>query len=151
MIIANLQNSDRYFGIHSMFKRLFVYLEQTDWKTAPLGKIVLEGEDLYINHVKIQGAQKGVQPLEFHNRYIDVHIPLSVGETIGWADRSNLHEIKSPYRQDSDCGFYAEHPEQYFHISPGMFAVVFPEDAHAPAIASGCLEKLIAKIKIDIL
>ena len=25
MIIANLQNSDRYLGIHPMFKKLFVY------------------------------------------------------------------------------------------------------------------------------
>ena len=151
MIIANLQNSDRYLGIHPMFKKLFVYFKQTDWKTAPLGKIILEEDNLYINHVEIPGAQKDLQPLEFHNRYIDVHIPLSARETIGWADRSNLHEIKSPYQWDSDCGFYAEHPEQYFHVSPGMFAVVFPEDVHAPTIASGCLKKLIAKIKIDIL
>ena len=63
MIIANLQNSDRYLGIHPMFKKLFVYFKQTDWKTAPLGKIILEEDNLYINHVEIPGAQKDLQPL----------------------------------------------------------------------------------------
>ncbi len=151
MIIASLQNSDRYISIHPLFKELFAYIKQTDWTSIPLGKIVLKGEDLYINHVDVQGAQKDLQPLEFHNRYIDVHVPLSASETIGWADRVNLHDIETPYQTEQDCGFYKERPEQFFNVAVGMFAVVFPEDAHAPAIASGHLKKLIAKIKIETL
>lgn len=151
MILANLQNSDRYISIHPLFKELFAYIKQTDWNIIPLGKIVLKGEELYINHVNVSGSHKDLQPLEFHNRYIDVHIPLSSGETIGWSDRSKLYDIKIPYQFDSDCGFYNERPEQYFNVPVGMFMVVFPEDAHAPAIASGSLRKLIAKIKIETL
>lgn len=151
MIIADLQDSDRYISIHPLFRELFAYIKQADWDSLPLGKIVLKGDDLYINHVDVQGAQKDLQPLEFHNRYIDVHIPLSSDEIIGWANRADLHDIKTPYQAETDCGFYGERPKQFVNVAVGMFVVVFPEDAHAPAIASGHLKKLIAKIKIDML
>ena len=149
MVIANLRDSDRYILLHPLFQELFAYIKQTDWTTCRLGKIQLKEDILFINYVEVQGAAKDLQPLEFHNRYIDVHIPLSVTETIGWADRASLHEINVPYNDDSDCGFYKERPAQYFELPVGTFAIVFPEDAHAPAIASGSLRKLIAKIKIE--
>ena len=55
----------------------------------------------------------------------------------------------NPFNEEDDYAVYAEAAQTYLTIRPGEFAIVWPEDAHAPIIGEGTLRKLIAKVLID--
>ena len=148
MIISKLEHSSRIEPLHPLFKRLFDYVKSHDLLNEPTGRIVLDGDNLFINNVTLDGIQQDKQPLEVHRQYIDVHILLEGEETIGWKPLENLeNEIKS-YDNDSDSALYSDKAATFVKIAPGEFVVVFPEDPHAPAIGDGKIRKLIAEVKI---
>lgn len=148
MIISKLENSNRIESLHPLFKKLFDYVKSHDLLNQETGRIVLEGDELFINNVALDGVMKSKQPLELHRDYIDVHILLEGKETIGWKPIEDLKKETKPYEKEGDCALYADKPTTYVDMSPGEFVVVFPEDPHAPAIGKGEIRKLIAKVRI---
>lgn len=148
MILSNLSHSARIEPLHPLFKPLFDYVKSHDLLNAPLGKIVLQGEDLFINNVNPQGATREAQPLELHHAYIDVHIVLEGHETIGLKSSEKLVHYTQEYREEGDCALSDDKPHTYVDLLPGDFCIVYPEDAHAPAIAPGPFRKLIAKVRL---
>ncbi|NCC85479.1 MAG: DUF386 family protein, partial [Clostridia bacterium] len=48
----------------------------------------------------------------------------------------------------SDMALYSDTPSLFIDLLPGQFAIIYPEDPHAPIIGKGKIRKLIAKIKI---
>ena len=93
MIVSNLQNSARVEALHPLFKQLFDYVKANDLLNAPLGRIELDGDNLFINNVNPECIPAEKQVLEMHRDYIDVHILLTGKETIGWKAIENLKEI----------------------------------------------------------
>ena len=49
---------------------------------------------------------------------------------------------------EGDCALYTDKPTTYVNLLPGQFAIVFPEDPHAPVIGEGKIRKLIGKVKL---
>lgn len=148
MIVTNLDNSARIEGLHPAFKTLFDYVKSHDLLHTDCGRIVLDGDDLFINNVEIAGVAKEVQLLEMHRTYIDVHILLEGSETIGWRSLESLKNITKEYSDDDDCALSDDEPTSYTTLQAGDIVVVYPEDPHAPAIGSGVIRKLIAKVKL---
>ncbi len=150
MILAHLNDSDRYASLHPLFKQLFDYVKAHDFTHVPAERIVLDGDRLFINVADVTLKSPEEQVLEVHRRYIDVHFPLSREEIMGWSSLSVLAtESMQPFNEDDDFAVYAERAQSYLTIHPGEFAIVWPEDAHAPIIGQGALRKLIAKVCID--
>ena len=48
MIVSNLQNSGRIESLHPQFKPLFDYVKTHDLLHAELGRIDIDGDDLFI-------------------------------------------------------------------------------------------------------
>ena len=150
MILAHLNDSDRYASLHPLFKQLFDYVKAHDFTHVPAERIVLDGDRLFINVTDVTLKSPEEQVLEVHRRYIDVHFPLSREEIMGWSSLSVLAtESMQPFNEEDDFAVYAERAQSYLTIHPGEFAIVWPEDAHAPIIGQGALRKLIAKVCID--
>jgi YhcH/YjgK/YiaL family protein len=150
MILAHLNDSDRYASLHPLFKQLFDYVKAHDFTHVPAERIVLDGDRLFINVADVTLKSPEEQVLEVHRRYIDVHFPLSREEIMGWSSLSVLAtESMQPFNEEDDFAVYAERAQSYLTIHPGEFAIVWPEDAHAPIIGQGALRKLIAKVCID--
>ncbi len=150
MILAHLNDSDRYASLHPLFKQLFDYVKVHDFTHVPAERIVLDGDRLFINVTDVTLKSPEEQVLEVHRRYIDVHFPLSREEIMGWSSLSVLAtESMQPFNEEDDFAVYAERAQSYLTIHPGEFAIVWPEDAHAPIIGQGALRKLIAKVCID--
>jgi YhcH/YjgK/YiaL family protein len=150
MILAHLNDSDRYASLHPLFKQLFDYVKAHDFTHVPAERIVLDGDRLFINVGDVTLKSPEEQVLEVHRRYIDVHFPLSREEVMGWSSLSVLAtESVQPFNEEDDFAVYAERAQSYLTIHPGEFAIVWPEDAHAPIIGQGALRKLIAKVCID--
>ncbi|MFR5871384.1 MAG: YhcH/YjgK/YiaL family protein [Alistipes sp.] len=88
-------------------------------------------------------------PLEAHDRYIDVQIPLRVRgeERFGWRPRERCILPRGEFDEAADIVFFDDKPSCYVSLHPGEFVVFFPEDAHAPLIGSGNVRKAILKIR----
>ena len=150
MILAHIEDSERYFSLHPLFKHLFDYVKTHDLSQVPAERITLDGERLFINVADASLKSPEEQVLEVHRRYIDVHFPLSSNEVMGWSPLQGLQtESVNPFNEEDDYAVYAEPAQTYLTIRPGEFAIVWPEDAHAPIIGEGKLRKLIAKVLID--
>jgi YhcH/YjgK/YiaL family protein len=148
MIVSNLQNSQRVEGLHPLFKTLFDYVKTHDLLHAELGRIEIEGDNLFINNVNLECVSSDKQVLELHRDYIDVHILLEGTERIGWKAIEDLTDETKPYEKEGDCALYADTPTVFVDLLPGQFMIVYPEDPHAPIIGKGKIRKLIAKVKL---
>ena len=148
MKVGKLIKSDLAEKLHPSFKTLFDFVKNTDFERLPLGKIPVEGDNIYVMNLEIPGKTKEEQPLEMHREYIDVHILLNGVELIGWKPIDEISSFSQVYDSDSDCALSKESARFYVELHPGEFCIVYPDDAHAPAISEGKIRKLIGKVKI---
>jgi YhcH/YjgK/YiaL family protein len=146
MILDSIENSGLYESIHPRFKRAFEYLRSTDLKELPFGKIELEGSDLVVNVVEMNGKTVDMAKVETHNRFIDIQIPIGAAETMGWISANKLKHVTEPYNADKDITFFADKASNLVLIQPFEFAVFFPGDGHQPGIGEGTYKKIIVKI-----
>ena len=149
MLVSTLAQSARAERLHPLFKKLFDYVKTHDLTKVPAGRIVLQGEELFINVDDATLRSREEQKLEVHRRYIDVHFPLSGAETVGWRSLETLTEASdAPFDAENDFALYTAPAASYFEVQPGSFYIVWPEDAHAPIIGEGRLRKAIAKVQV---
>lgn len=148
MILDSLQNSAKIEALHPSFKKAFDYIKATDFSKLPAGKIVLDGDNLFISVAEVTGKAREAAKMETHNQYIDIQLPLTKTETMGWTALENCKNELAPYNPDKDITFFADKPSTYVQVEPGQFAIFFPEDGHAPGIGEGDMRKVIVKVKL---
>lgn len=148
MILGSLKSTARIEAIHPHFKTFFDYVKKNDLLNADLGKIELEGDDLFIINAALEGKMVDDVALEAHRKYIDIQLILSGNEAMGWKSLEDGEEISSPYNEENDLMFYADDADEIINFQPGQFAIFFPEDLHAPGIGDGPSRKLIAKVRV---
>ena len=148
MIYGNIAYADRYASLHPLLPQLFAYVKSHDLLHTPMGKIVLDGDKLFINNVNPECLSEEKQVLEVHRRYIDVHILLEGKERVGWRNTDDCKDVAHPYDEAGDFATFFEKPTTYIDMMPNDFLIVFPEDAHAPIIGSGKIRKAIAKVML---
>jgi YhcH/YjgK/YiaL family protein len=147
MVLTNIQDFKRYEGLNPYFKVLADYLEGHDLLAAELGRIVIDGDNLFINNVKTEGVPADKQVLEMHKSYIDIHILLQGSETIGIKATGKVASFSKEYDEAGDYMLSEEKADCYVQMHPGDMIICFPEDAHAPVIGSGPIRKAIAKVR----
>ena len=149
MILDSLNNSKRVEGLHPLFKQAFDYVKSTDFSKMEDGKYELDGSRLFVSIASINGKAKEDAAIETHKKYIDIQLPLSGVEKIGWKPGSELQEEASPYNEEKDIAFFVDRPTAFTKIYPGQFAIYFPEDGHAPGIGQGAIRKVIVKVQVE--
>lgn len=148
MILTTLNDSERIEPLHPLFKTLFDYVKSHNLLEAPLGRIEVDGDNVFINNSLAEGVERDAQVLEIHRKYIDVHILLQGNETIGWKPLSAIERITKPYDEEGDCELSDDRPTAFVDMLPGQVLVVYPEDPHAPVIGKGKIRKLIGKVRV---
>ena len=148
MILDALKNSAQYESVHPRFKKAFEFLHKTDLVALPLGKLELEGSDLFVNVVEIEGKSADEAKMETHNRYIDIQVPVTASETMGWIAVNQLKQTTQEYNPDKDVAFFGDKATSFVNVLPFQFAIFFPEDAHQPGIAEGTHKKVIVKVLV---
>lgn len=147
MIIDRLENIERYIALNPLFAQAVGFLRSADFSGLEPGRIVLKENELFVNIDRTCPKQKEEAKLETHNRFIDIQLPLTDVEVVGYAPRAILGE--AVYEADRDITFYETPAADYFTLKPGMFAVFFPEDAHAPAISDKGVKKIVIKVRVN--
>ena len=145
MILDTLPNLQQYAALNPLFAAVLRFLEQHDLNSLPTGRLDIQGDDLYVNIQDATARTRQEARLEAHQQMIDIQIPLSAPEEMGYSPLSSLSQV--PYDADKDIAFYDETPESYFCVAPGEFVIFFPQDGHAPAISPNGLRKAIFKVR----
>lgn len=145
MVIDNLKNLRDYASLNPLFAKAMEYIETTDLKALEPGKIVLVENELIVNVNEIGPKTKEEAKLETHNEYIDIQIPLTDVEVMGYTQRADLPEAE--YNAEKDLTLYEGLADDYITVKPGMFTLFFPSDGHAPGITPTGLKKIIVKVK----
>lgn len=134
MVIDTLDNFRKYESLNPLFKDVAEFIEANDLNTLAEGKHMIKGGDLFVNVTTAKGKTPDEAVMETHKKMIDIQIPLNVAETYGYTPLSALPEAE--YNDEKDItkmpGVAAD---SYVTCNPGMFAVFFPQDGHAPCIS----------------
>ena len=147
MIIDKIENLKNYAQVNPLFPKVVAFIEQHDLNALEPGKYEIEGKDLFVNIQMAKGKTPDEAVIETHDKMIDIQIPITDAETYGYTARRELPP--GEYNAEKDItklpGLAAD---CYVTCRPGMFAIFFPQDGHAPCIAGTPeLKKAIFKIK----
>ena len=151
MIFDGIENWNIYFGEGSkLYGGLQFILKNRDGE-IPDGRHNIKGDDLYALVQSYATDRLENKKFESHRRYIDIQYIVSGTEVIGWLPAGGLRAM-TPYSEENDLIFY--HNSECISrlvLTPGMFAVFYPHDAHRP----GCfldkreeVKKIVVKVKI---
>ena len=147
MIFDTLDRLESYGYISPLMGKVLEFFHTTDLSTLQPGRIVLQGDDLFVN-VNRQGAQtRDEAPIEAHKEYIDIQVPISSDEEMGFISAPYMPAPSKPYSAEKDVAFYPGLCDTYLNVRKGMFTVFFPGEGHAPAITRDGILKLIVKIR----
>ena len=149
MFIGTMSDVRLASKLHPKFKEFFDFVKSHDFEKIPLGRVEIDGDDVFVNNVLVDGVDASVQPLEMHREYIDVHVLLAGKERIGYKPLERIKTFSKEYSAEGDCALSTDEPDFHIDMEPGDFCIVFPEDPHAPAISDGKIRKLIGKIKVN--
>lgn len=146
MVIDKIENLEKYASLNPLFSQAIEFLKSTDLNAHEIGKVKLQGDDLVVNFAQARPKTKEEAKLETHNRFIDIQIPLDGVEVMGYTPRADLPDAE--YNAEKDITFYPGLAESYLTIKPGMFAIFFPEDGHAPGVTPDGVKKVIVKVLV---
>lgn len=148
MILDSLSNSSNYESINPYFKQAFEFIKKTDWSKQELGKIYLDGDNCYINYMEADGKSSETARFESHKAYLDIQVPITATEQIGFIPTCELNEPEAPYNAEKDIIFYKDKGDVLITVKPMHFTVFWPWDGHQPCIGQGKWRKLVVKIKL---
>lgn len=150
MILDKLENADNYFDCVPGLERFIDFWKDNDLEEMPACKIRLDGNDFVININDFKGKEEADCRMEAHRDYLDIQIPLTDDEEMGWKAQVDCCDITSEYNEQKDVEFYGDKATAKFLVPAGHFAVFFPQDAHQPGIAPGKeYRKIIVKVKVN--
>jgi YhcH/YjgK/YiaL family protein len=147
MIIDKLENLKMYESVNPLFAKVVEFLQQNDLNALEAGKHEIVGKDLFVNIQMAKGKTPDEAVIETHDKMIDIQIPITAAETFGYTQRDQLP--KAEYNAEKDITKIPNlAADSYVTCQPGMMAIFFPQDGHAPCIAGVPeLKKAIFKVK----
>ena len=132
MILARLEQADRYFDLHPDFPAAIAFL-----RGQPLADLPRADRD-YRNGIRqvsrSPARQRSEARLKAHRKHIDIQFVISGVEEMGWKARGRCQRPHNQYDAGKDIEFFDDVLDSYITVHPGEFVIFFPDDAHAPLI-----------------
>lgn len=149
MIVANIKDAKRYYGINPNFEKSFEFLK-TLTETSDIGPAEGDGFKANVSVTETSDYTSDGEPksLEVHREYLDIHYCIEGSEAIGYAHIDSLEPV-AEYDVQNDYMLLKGDMNKVI-LGKGDFCIVFPEDAHSPAMSAGeykNVKKAVVKIK----
>lgn len=149
MIFSNTESAGRYSSLHPLFQQAFDFIRNTDLLALAPGRYPIVGEQLFVIVESAQGRTREAAKLERHRKYIDIQLVLEGHEEMGWKPLADCTQSAGNFSTEKDIQFFHDAPASWVAVPPGHFCIFFPEDAHAPLVATGSIRKAIFKVMAD--
>ena len=154
MIVGQLVNwRDHLSG--EVWEEAFGFLMSLD-EHSEVRDVELRGDKMLGRVMSYPTKGPDEAKVEAHREYIDIQISLKGAEGIDWFPVSTL-DVKEAYDDVKDRTLYHRYEPAPAHVDnhPGMFTVLYPEDAHMPQlVVDGEVEvivKAVVKIHLSLL
>ncbi len=152
MLTTKIQLAEKYDYLSEKFKKAFAFLRETDLAALPLGNIPIDGEEVFANVQSYQTMTPEECPFESHRAYFDVQYVAEGEECFGY-EEVELLTPSMEYDEERDLIFYEEPQEAgCVVLKAGDFAIVPPEDGHAPRRMTkngACqVKKIVVKVRV---
>ncbi|NBH32062.1 DUF386 domain-containing protein [Clostridiaceae bacterium] len=133
------------------------YCRETDVSNMGECEILLKGEALIVRICDRMTEAKEKKLPEVHRRYAELQYVAEGWEQIGYYPDRGDNQILADCLEEKDTLYYKENPlsgEIMLPMTPGTYAVFFPEDVHRPfcqAEAPARVKKIVVKIALETL
>ena len=138
MIYDTLDHIDTYKDTHPAIYKALTVIRDTDFDSLTTDRVEVDGKNLFFFIQNYETRVENNTP-EAHKAYADIQVVLEGREKMGVGALSDMTE-EVEAKPESDFWLY-HGPVDYITLTPGKFAVLFPQDAHAPCIAVDGPEK----------
>ncbi len=141
MIIDKLRNVQSGFypdllsGESGLSKRLatgFNYLLTTDLAQLEVGKIEIDGDQVFALVQEYESKPMEQGRWESHVNYIDIQCVVEGEESIGYA---NVDDVELGEYNEAKDRYVPQGEGSFVTVGAGMFGLFMPEDAHMPNMA----------------
>ncbi|MGD0596666.1 MAG: YhcH/YjgK/YiaL family protein [Sedimentisphaerales bacterium] len=151
MILDRIDNTRLYLGLHAGFAKAFEILRDKTLAKKEDGKYPIDGDKIYYTLQRYTTKPLNEGKLEAHRKYIDIQFLLEGQELFGYASLKGLTAAQE-YNSQKDIAFFNTPKEiTKVKLEPGLFCILFPDDAHLPALQLADpieVRKVVVKIQI---
>ena len=149
MIYDQLSNLKLYKGMNPNLDTAIDYLISHDLNQLPLGKTVIDEDNVYINVMETKAEPIEKRKYEVHKNYMDIQIDLIGTERIDTGDTSKTTLLE--YNEAADVATATAPDLAQCLIGPGNFIICMAMEPHKPNIAvcnDTFLKKAVCKVHI---
>jgi YhcH/YjgK/YiaL family protein len=152
MIVSDLDHLEHQIAGAPGLRKAFAFLRSPGIRRLPDGRVEIDGDRVFALVQRYETMVTDAPKFEFHRKYIDVQFIASGEEVIGWAPVARMTVIDA-YDADKDICFGAVAKGIWtpVHLQAGQLTVLWPEDGHAPKLASGAslgVMKIVVKVAV---
>lgn len=151
MIYDNLNNCEQYYVLGEKFKKAFEFLKTADLKGIKDGSYEIDGKEIYANIQSLKTKPDDEKKWEVHRKYIDIQYVILGKEKMGYGLLKDYSEIEKSYDNKKDVEFLNGEKFNFIDVEAGNFVIFYPNDVHAPMLASDKpmdIKKVIVKVAI---
>ncbi len=149
MIYDKLSNLKLYKGMNPNLDTAIDYITSHDLNELPLGKTVVDGDNVYINVMDAKAFPVEERAYEVHKKYMDIQIDLAGVERIDTGDYTTME--MDDYNEEKDVAKATAKDLAECLIGPGNFIICMTGEPHKPNIAvceDTVLKKAVCKVHI---
>lgn len=151
MIYGEIKGIKTYKGLLKNLDKAIEYISEGKYKDNHFGKNEIEGDVIYFNcPEKAMTRDKNGLELEYHKKYIDIHIVLEGEEVIGYSAFNSLMETKK-FDIENDYALMKGDVQTEIYLDKEKFLIIFPYEPHIALLKVGEekeIKKVIFKVEI---
>jgi YhcH/YjgK/YiaL family protein len=154
MIVSNINSPEleKYLLTNERFAVAFDFVKKIFADGVEDGRHVIDGDALYVNVMTYESKEAERSCFEAHKNYIDIQVIIEGEEIIGFESNDKLTVTKG-YDAEGDYMLYSLNDKyDSIRVGSGEFAIIFPEEPHAPGIAAdgkpARVRKAVVKVRV---
>lgn len=140
MLYDAIENINQYTGMFEHLDTAIAYIEEHDLAKLPLGKTVIDGENVFVTVMEVQPTPSEGRAFETHSKYMDLQLDLD-GVELCEVALGELSE-EAPYDAEKDIALYHGETSAAMVLGEGRFAVFMVEEPHKPTIKAEGHDKI---------
>ena len=132
MLYDSLENLNKYTGMFANLDTAIEFIEKTNLSTLPLGKTVIDGDNVFVNVMEVEPQPGDGRTFETHSKYMDLQVDIEGVELC----EVSLGEVDCAEEYDEEKDYAAWNGETGCAVvlGEGRFAVFMVEEPHKPGI-----------------
>lgn len=157
MIFGNVFAKETEQAYAAPIREAIRYCRETDVSGLGESRFLLKGEDFIVLICDRVTEAKEKKLPEVHRRYAELQFMAEGSELMGYYPDCGDNELLQDCLEEKDTLYYKENPnveEKMLLVTPGTYAVFFPEDVHRPFCqvdAPARVKKIVIKIDLSTL